>query len=97
MPSTPCHAGIPTGIPRRTSARTPTWQPKRSLHVSSEGTFLAPHYTSGTKVRQTFRNYPRPAERQSEVGFPLQAKARPGEDGVEERLSKECAAECAAD
>ena len=30
-----CHAGIPTGIPRKTSARTPTWQPKRSLHESS--------------------------------------------------------------
>jgi len=44
-------------FPRRTSARTPTGQPKRSLHVSSEGTFLAPHYTSGTRVRQTFCNY----------------------------------------
>ena len=35
----------------------------------------------------------RPAERQSEVGFLLQAKARSGEDGIEERLSKECEAD----
>src|ERR1035437_3484238 len=34
MPS-PCHAGIPIGIPQKTSARTPTWQPKRSLHGPS--------------------------------------------------------------
>jgi hypothetical protein len=27
-----CHAGIPTGIPQKTSARTPAWQPKRPLH-----------------------------------------------------------------
>ena len=33
-----------TGIPRRTSARTPTWQPKRSLHGSSAGAFLASHH-----------------------------------------------------
>ena len=39
------HAGMPTGIPRRTSARTPTWQPKRSLHGSSAGAFLASHHT----------------------------------------------------
>jgi len=31
----PCHAGIPTGIPEDRRPRTPTWQPKRSLHELS--------------------------------------------------------------
>ena len=43
-----------TGIPRRTSARTPTWQPERSLHGGS-GAFLEPHYTNATATGSTLR------------------------------------------